>query len=186
MKKPPMKRIVLTFGLLSGLVMSAMMVATIPLWDRLSMDASMVLGYTTMVAAALLIYFGVRRYRDEAGGSVSFGRAFGVGLLIAAVAGTCYTATWEVIYAARGEEYMARMQEKAIEKARADGASEAEVERTRAELARFVEQYRNPLVNVAYTFLEPLPVGLIAAAISAGVLTRRRRGVGAAGVAQTV
>ena len=181
-----MKKIVLTFGLLSGLVMSAMMVATIPFWNRMSMDAGMVLGYTTMVAAALFIYFGVRRYRDETGGSVSFGRAFGVGLLIAAVAGVCYTATWEVIYAYRGEEYMARMQTKVIEEAREDGASAAEIERTRAEMAQFIEQYRNPLVNVAYTFLEPLPVGLIAAAISAGVLSRRRRRVGATGVAQAV
>ena len=45
----------------------------------------MVIGYTTMVIAFLLIFFGVRSYRDNvAGGTVRFGRAFAVGALIAA------------------------------------------------------------------------------------------------------
>jgi len=182
-----MKKIALTFGLLSGLVMSAMLVATVPLWGRIGWDVGMVLGYTSMVAAALFVYFGVRRYRDEKG-PLSFGRAFGVGMLIVAVAGLCYTATWQVVYAYRGEEFNAYMQASMLEKARADGASAAELERTRAEMARFIEQYRNPAINAAYTFLEPLPVGIIAALISAGVIGRRRRGDASApaGVPHTV
>ena len=52
-----------------------------------------------MVLAFLLIYFGIRSYRDNvAGGTVRFGRAFAVGALIATVASVCYVATWEVIY----------------------------------------------------------------------------------------
>ena len=40
-----------------------------------------------MVVAFLLIFFGIRSYRDNvAGGSVGFGRAFAVGALIALVA----------------------------------------------------------------------------------------------------
>ena len=59
----------------------------------------MIIGYTTMVLAFLLIFFGVRSYRDNvAGGTVRFGRAFAVGALIAVVASLCYVATWEVIY----------------------------------------------------------------------------------------
>jgi hypothetical protein len=38
----------------------------------------------------------------------------------------------------------------------------------------FVEWYQNPAVNAAITFLEPLPVALIVALVSAGVLSRRR------------
>ena len=44
-----------------------------------------------MVLAFLLIFFGVRSYRDNvAGGRVRFGRAFAVGASIAAVASVCY------------------------------------------------------------------------------------------------
>ena len=40
---------------------------------------------------------------------------------------------------------------------------------------KFNLMYKNPLYNVAFTFMEPLPVGLAVALISAGVLSRRRK-----------
>src|SRR4051812_45233336 len=92
-----MKRIVLVFGLLAGAVMSAMMFIALPFSDHGA--TGMIVGYTTMVLAMLMIYFGVRSYRDNvAGGSVGFGRALAVGALIALVASACYVATWEFIY----------------------------------------------------------------------------------------
>jgi hypothetical protein len=33
--------------------------------------------------------------------------------------------------------------------------------------------YQNPFVNMAYTFIEPLPVGIIITLISAAILRRR-------------
>jgi hypothetical protein len=38
--------------------------------------------------------------------------------------------------------------------------------------------YKNPLVNIALTLLEPLPVGILFTLISAGVLSRKRRADG--------
>jgi hypothetical protein len=132
-----MRKIVLTFGLISGAVLSAMMVLTLPLQDRLGHGAAaMVVGYTTMVAAGLLIYFGVRRYRDEVGG-VGFGRAFVVGALIACVAGACYTATWEVIYFRFQPDFLAKYQAHALERERARGATPAELEQKRVEMEEF-------------------------------------------------
>jgi hypothetical protein len=47
----------------------------------------------------LLIYFGVRSYRDNVGkGTVGFGRALAVGSSIGLVASLCYVASWEVMY----------------------------------------------------------------------------------------
>ena len=77
-----MKKTVLTFGLLSGLVMSAMLVLTIPFMHQIGLDRGLVVGYASMLAAFLLVYFGIRTYRDNvAGGTISFGRAFTVGAL---------------------------------------------------------------------------------------------------------
>jgi hypothetical protein len=42
------------------------------------------------------------------------------------------------------------------------------------------EMYRNPLVNIALTFLEPLPVGLLFTLVTAVALSRKRRVQGAA------
>lgn len=171
-----MKRTVLTFGLISGAIMSAIMLATLPFQDAIGFDRGAIVGYTTMVAASLLIYFGVRAYRDNvAGGTVRFGRALAVGAMIAAVAGVCYVATWEVIYFKFAPDFGTKYQAHVLEKARAGGASEAEIAKRKAELDRFTELYKNPAINAAITFLEPLPVTLIFAMVSAGVLSRRRK-----------
>ena len=172
-----MRKIVLTFGLIAGALMSAMMALTLPFHQRIGNDVGMIIGYTTMVAASLLIYFGVRRYRDTvAGGRVRFGRALIVGLLIGAVSGACYTATWEAIYfGGFAPDFIAKYQAGELAKARAAGATEARLEQMRAEQAKMAASYENPVINSAMTFVEPLPVTVLMALISAGLLSRRPR-----------
>src|SRR5262249_60090674 len=93
-----MKKTVWTFGLIAGGILSVVMLLTLPLENDFG-DKAELIGYTTMVLAFLLIFFGIRSYRDNVGnGSVSFGRAFTVGALIMAVASVCYTATWEAVF----------------------------------------------------------------------------------------
>jgi uncharacterized protein DUF4199 len=172
-----MKKTVLTFGLISGAILSAMMLLTLPFLDVIGFDRGAIVGYTSMVLAFLLIYFGVRSYRDNiAGGTVRFGRAFAVGALIAVVASLCYVATWEVIYFRFAPDFMTKYQAHILEKARADGESPEALAQKKAEMDRFAVLYRNPAINAALTFLEPLPVALIVALVSAGVLSRRRKG----------
>ncbi len=171
-----MRRIVLTFGLISGAILSIMMAATVPFIDRIGFDRGAVIGYTSMVLAFLLIFFGVRSYRDNvAGGTIGFGRAFAVGASIAVVASLCYVATWQVIYYNFTPDFIEKYQAYVIEQDRADGASPAELEKRTAEMQRFAEQYRNPAFNAAITLLEPLPIGLVIALVSAGILRRRPR-----------
>jgi len=172
-----MRRIVLTFGLIAGALLSLSMLVTMSLVHRLDLDRGEIIGYTTMVLAFLLVYFGVRSYRDNvAGGTVGFGRAFAVGLLIVLVASACYVATWEFVYYRMMPDFADKYAAHAIEKARASGATQAQLDAKAREMARFRELYRNPLVNIAYTFIEPLPVGLVMALVSAGILRRRRTG----------
>jgi hypothetical protein len=121
------------------------------------------------------VFFGIRAYRDTVGGGrVGFGRAFVVGLLITLVASLCYVASWQVIYYRVlpdfGEKYAAY----AVAQARKQGASEAQIAAKVKEMAEFNQMYRNPLVNIAWTLLEPLPVGLLFTLVAAGVLSRRR------------
>ena len=78
-----MKKTVLTFGLISGLIMSVLMGGSLLFAGKIGSGHSLSLGYTIMVAAFLLIYFGVRSYRDNTlAGEISFGRAFACGILI--------------------------------------------------------------------------------------------------------
>ena len=172
-----MKKTVLTFGLIAGAILAAMMLATLPFMDRIGFEKGEVIGYTTIVAAFLLVFFGIRSYRDNtAGGTLSFGRGVLVGVLITAVASACYVATWELIYYRLapdfGEKYGAYM----IERERAAGASEEQIALTAAQAERYQEIFRNPLLNAAFAFIEPFPIGLVVSLVSAGIL--RRRGPG--------
>ena len=176
-----MQKIVLTFGLIAGAVLSAMMLITLPFADQIGFEKGALIGYTTMVLAFLMVYFGVRSYRDKlGGGSLGFGGAFLVGLMITLVASTCYVATWEVLYYKLMPDFGDKYAAYEIETARKAGASEAQIAAKTREMADFNAMYKNPLVNVAMTFLEPLPVGLVFTLVTAGVLGRRRRAGGAA------
>lgn len=172
-----MRKIVLTFGLISGAILSAMMLATTPFIDKIGYDKGFIIGYTSMVLGFLLIYFGLRSYRDNvAGGSVSFGRALSVGALIALVGSLCYVATWEAIYyGGLAPNFMENYQAHSIESARASGATEAQIAEKKAEMEKYAEWYRNPVLNAGMTFLEPLPVALVMSLVTAGVVSRKRR-----------
>jgi hypothetical protein len=175
-----MRKIVLTFGLISGAILSAMMLVTLPFQDQIGFDKGLIIGYTTMVLAFLMVYFGVRSYRDNvAGGRVTFGRAFIVGLMITVIASICYVATWQLIYYRLAPDFADKYAAHAIQKTKDSGATDAQILAKSKEMAEFKEMYQNPLVNIALTLLEPLPVGILFTLVTAGLVSRKRREGGA-------
>lgn len=170
-----MKRIVLTFGLIAGAILSAMMAITMPFHDKISPNNGMVIGYTTMVLAFLLVFFGIRSYRENVGGGkISFARALGVGLLIMLIASACYVVTWEIIYfnflPDFGEKYAAH----AAESLRNSGKPPEQVQQEIDQMTKMMTLYKNNIFfNLLITFSEPLPVGLIMTLISALILRKR-------------
>ena len=128
-----------------------------------------------MVAAFLLVFFGVRAYRDQvAGGTLTFGRGFVVGLLITVVASVCYVATWEVIYFKMAPGFAEKYAAYAIESVKRSGASQQQIDATTRQMQTFKQMYDNPLTNAAMTFVEPLPVGILVSVISAVALRKKR------------
>ncbi len=171
-----MKKIVLTFGLIGGAMLSAMMLVTIPFQDQIGFDKGAIIGYTTMVLSFLMVFFGVKSYRDNlADGKIGFGRAFKVGFLITMVASTCYVATWQLVYYKLSPDFLDKYAAYAVEKAKKSGASAETIAAQQKEMQEFKVMYQNPLANIAITFLEPLPVGLLFTLVTAGVLSRKRR-----------
>ena len=179
-----MKKTVLSFGLISGILCSLMMITTLPLADRIGFDRSMIVGYTTMVAAFLLVFFGIRSYRDNlAEGNITFGRAFTVGILITLLTCIFYVLTWEIMYVNFMPDFRDTYSAHRIQKAQASGRSSAELQAKLAEMQRAKPLYNNPLYNAAITLLEPLPVGLIVTLISAAILRKPQSRSGQSSVA---
>lgn len=169
-----MKKIVWTFGLISGAIMAAFMFATLPFVNALG-DHSYLVGYTGIVAGFLCVYFGVRSYRDNVlGGRIGFGRALSAGLLIALIGSLGYVAAWEVLYFKFMPDFYSRYAQSAVNQARTSGKSEAEIAKTQAAMDSMVKSAESPAWVAATTFVEPFPVGFVIALVSAGVLRRKR------------
>jgi hypothetical protein len=170
-----MKRTVLTFGLISGAIVSVMMATSIWFLDGLDYRTAEVLGYTSIVLAMLVTFFGVRSYREQVtGGRLTFGRGLAVGLLITLITCSCYVVTWQVLYYGMpglGDKMAACM----VRKVKDSGASEEKVEEARRNAESLMKMYENPAVNVALTFVEPFPIGLAVSLISAAVLRKKAR-----------
>lgn len=169
-----MKKTVLTFGLISGVISIGLMLVNVAFIEKIGFDRGMVVGYTAIVAGFMLVFFGIKSYRDNvAGGTVSFGKAFQVGILITLVSSAVYVATWMVVHKAYFPDFMDQWAAHEIQKSKASGASPMEIQKQTEEMAKYKEWYKNPLMVAAMTFMEPFPVGLIITLVSAGILRRR-------------
>ena len=166
-----MKKVVLTFGLISGVMISVLMNGSILLSSRNGASHSMALGYTMMVASFLLVYFGIRSYRDNVlSGQISFGRALACGLLITAITCACYVVTWEIVYFTVMPHFMDGYFAAQVQHVQTAGLDPATTAAKIAAIHHSQQLYQNPLVNMAYTLIEPLPVGVIITLVSAALL----------------
>ena len=172
-----MKKIVLTFGLLSGFFLAAMMAIMMPLGmsGRVDFSSMEVVGYTSMVAAFLAVFFAIRSYREQVGGGViTFGRAFKVGMLVTLICGAIYVIAWQIIYWGFIPDFEEKYAALTLEQLRASGAAPAEVAAETRKMEDFKRLYKNPLFNIGMTFMEVVPVGLIMTLISAAILRRKQ------------
>ena len=175
-----MKKTVLVFGLISGALMAIFMTGTMIYVRNVGFDRGMILGYAGMVLAFLLIFFGIRSYRENVGGGhISFGRALSVGLLIMLISSACYVAAWEVVYFKvmhnQMQDFIVKYGLNEIEKVRQSGASEQEIQAKLKEMKWMRDHYDNVFFNAALTLLEPLPPGLIMTLISAAILRKKKK-----------
>lgn len=175
-----MRKNVLVFGLIGGLIVSALMLILISFNynDSELMENSMWLGYATMLIAFSMIFVGVKNYRDKYNdGVISFGKALKLGLLITLVASTIYVITWQIEYRLFFPEFMDRYVDLELAKMKSDGLSEQEINEGTAEMMKMKEMMKNPVINILFTYLEILPVGVIVSLFCALILKRKKQPV---------
>ena len=171
-----MKKTILTFGLISGAVEALLVFSTMPFVYRFGFDKGLIVGYTIIVVSLLLVPFGIWSYRENVGGgSITFGRAFAVGILITLISCICYVLAWEIVYynflPDFAEKYTAYM----VEKQKASGATQQVIDATLQEMKGMKAMLDNPLTFAVIGFTEPFPVGLIITTISAAILRKKRQ-----------
>lgn len=171
-----MKKVVIVNGVIGGLIVSVLMVcSTLYFINKGDFENGMVYGYASMLLAFSFVFVGIKTYRDKYNdGLISFGKAFTTGLLITLIAATFYVLTWQVEYNWVFPDFTDKYTAAMLNKAKASGASAAEIAKQTTEMAEFNEMYKNPLFNILITYLEIIPVGLIVTLISALILKRSK------------
>lgn len=168
-----MKRIVLVFSLIAGIITAGMLFITMALAKNDVLEPSALLGYGTMVLALSVIFPAIKSYRDkEQNGVITFGKAFLMGIYISLISSAIYALGWEIYISTTGMtavEFMNSIYESQVSAMKEAGA-------TAEELAMYQigEWYNNFLPRYLFTMLGGMfPVGLIISLICAGILKRK-------------
>jgi hypothetical protein len=163
-----MKKIVLIYGLIAGLVSCAGYM--IMLGDKdINFDNGMIYGYASMLIAFALIFVATNQYRKQNGGTITFGKAFLIGLYISLIASSIYVLVWLITYYNFHPDFADKYAAYIIDKMKADGATPNAIKRATVEMEDFKIMYKKPLYAILMTYAEILPLSLIISLISAGV-----------------
>ena len=174
-----MKRVVITFGLLAGIVIASFVwiIAGLCMADLISLDRAWLLGYASMLISAALIFFGIKSYRDNyAGGFVTFWKSVQVGLLISFIAALFYWASaiaFDLANPGFQQKFIDKFTETTVSKMRSEGAAQEKIDEALNQMKKSVEMIQNPLVFFLFCMLEILPVCILVTLISAALLRRR-------------
>ena len=170
-----MTKIVLIFGLISGAIAGLLMWILMGFVNggSINFDNGMIWGYATMIVALSMVFFGIKSYRDNHGGRITFLKGLQVGILISLISAFCYAVCFELYYPKIGDEFMQKFTTHELNKMKASGASDAEIETARVEGEKFMEMYKNFFVRFSFSLIEIMPVGIIVTLVSAALLRKR-------------
>ena len=167
-----MKKNIIIYGLIAGIIVSILMLVSAN--NITDFDTSLFAGYASMLISFSLVFVGIRNYRDKYNdGVVSFGKAFKIGIMIVLIASTIYVIAWLIAYFYFEPDYLEKLSAKMLDKLKANGASQIEIDKQIKEMADFARLYKNPFFNAMMTYVEILPVGLIVTLISSFILKRK-------------
>ncbi|MFN8347118.1 MAG: DUF4199 domain-containing protein [Spirosomataceae bacterium] len=178
-----MKQTIIRYGLISGVISSALMTATSLIGKYIIekhgglkqfFDNGAYLGFTCIILSLTLVFIAIKTYRDQQNdGRITFGKAFLIGISVTAISCTCYALTWLIFYYNVFPTFMEDYAVYQLQKMKEEGATAATLAKQAIEMRSFNEKYQNPLFNFGLTFMEPFPVGLLMTAVSALLLKKK-------------
>ncbi len=173
-----MKKIVLVFGLIAGLIMVCLqwIIYTLCLQGYITFDNSTVVGYAGMLIAFSMIFFGIKSYRDSRGkGSVTFWKAVQIGLLITLTASVIHAAGWHVHNALNPDfkEFFLQKYTEFKSSSLSDPADGEAIAAISQEVDMLRTIYDNPLLDFVVSMFMMLPLGIIVTLVSAALLRKK-------------
>ena len=159
-----MKNTILKYGVYAGLIILVMMLLS---WfffmPNLDYHSTERLGYVSMFLALSMIFFGLRAYRSEQGGLLSFRKGVQVGTLINLIPSTFMFVYTFFLFQLKGQEFMEWSM---------SAMSPEEAAAMEAQLAQMPEWVQSPFFQGFVMFMTVFILGLIITLISAGILRK--------------
>ena len=175
-----MKKNILVFGTISGVIVATFMAISMALMASRTSESdhgngSMIIGFASMAVAFSFVFVGIKNYRDKQnGGTISFGKAVLLGCMISLLASTIYVVTWAVEYHIFLPDFMDKYAAMQIKQLKESGVSGAALEDGLKSIETDSYNYKHsPFFFTVYTYMEILPVGILITLISALILKRK-------------
>ncbi|MBO9638267.1 MAG: DUF4199 domain-containing protein [Siphonobacter aquaeclarae] len=173
-----MKKHILTFGLLAGVIVSAFMSVSMIFAKNnptLHMEWGEVIGYSSMLLAFSMIFAAILRYRRERGG-VTFKEGLLIGLGISAIASALYVITWIIIYKNVYPDFPQQYVQLTVEKMQKTGKSAEDIQAMKDQMKMMFSWYDTWYGLVGITLMEIFPLGVVVSLVAALILKRKHHG----------
>lgn len=170
-----MKRNVLIFGLILGIILASHAVYMMRLvYHNPDFESNDIVGYAAMVVVFSLTFFGIRNYRNkQLNGVITFGTAFKTGAFIALVGSTLYVVIGLSYYYLFVPDFLDKYTLHVINQMTRNGATATELAAKTQEMAQFNEMYKSLFFAILISYAEVLPIGLVVALVSSLILKRK-------------
>jgi len=165
-----MKKLVLVYGSIAGAIVALMLVVSfLFLMERTSefvQTQGMIVGFASQFLALSFIFIATHSYKKNVlGGSIKFGTALKIGLLISFIASTIYVLTWIILYHTGSSVHMELMAENEINQLIKENATQEKIDAVKERWAF----YRTLPGLTLWTYIEILPTGILFSLISATI-----------------
>lgn len=170
-----MKKTVINYGILSGLITAVLMTVAWAFSDKIGFEYGMFVGFASMVLSMSVMFFAMASYRDRIGnGRISFGKAMQIGLLIGLISSIFYVATWAVVYHTLMPDFFEKYATYVAGEMAKNGKSPEAIHKQMEEMKAYKEGYKNPVMFVLYTLIEPLPAVIVVSLASALIIKKNK------------
>ena len=170
-----MKKVLLKYGGLGVAVMVLFfsMEFLITSFSEMDMSTQELIGYLGIFVSLIFVFFGVRSYRDQhLNGSISFGKALWVGVLIALIPAIAF-GIYNVIYMLYINPDFIDQYYSAMYADLANNYSGEELIQKQKEMESSKEMFSSPVLNFFLMTFTVLIIGFIISVISALILRKK-------------
>ncbi|XOV81220.1 MAG: DUF4199 domain-containing protein [Aestuariibacter sp.] len=158
------------YGAISGAVTITVMITALEMGY-----SSMWLGFLTMLIALSCIFVAIKQKKEnELGGLITFKQAFSTGISIALVATGMYVFLWDFYLYMTDFRFLDLYSHAIMADAISNGSTDAEIAQLEQNMAKFSEQYYDPMFRLPMTATEIFPIGALIALVSALVLKNHK------------